>query len=236
MWRKKQGEQQQQPKKVKEEESDRRKRSRKGGKGEEAEVDVEDDPIVSTQITKSEKETKKDLSKEKTAKLLKTLVKAVLAATQQLRDVNGILLLTLLVPSGSEMVKSMKAQTKMYSEEPRDDRTALGPPHVFACLGLLGALVEADTANTASKGLIKSHLDEVADLSADTVAKSVKYCKASKCYDPEKVKLSLFFIMNEQLQEAITTAIENNGGHRKTGSAPKGHLERELAEWLEQLG
>ena len=64
----------------------------------------------------------------------------------------------------------------------------------------------------------------------------IKRCRLAKCYKSENFKLSIFMMIPDEQLQAITRSLEAQGAMRLVGTAPPGHLERDLADGLQALG
>ena len=110
-----------------------------------------------------------------------------------------------------------------------------GPPHILAFLALVKPIVEKGVAvGQANFEKLQAHDTSLAEKTTTEVNQEVRLCKQTKCYDGSKKKL--YLRMQEcPVRQEIASSLTQVGFERKVGRAPPGHMERDLAEWLEQL-
>ena len=138
-----------------------------------------------------------------------------------------------MVPSGHLLCQKMKAQTKEYSNRTFEERNKLGPPYVYAYLGLLDGLVEDEAAEAEQKAVLEGHREAMKMLEATDVAQLIGHCKLSTAYKKEVMKLVLGGQqLDDRVQQALNKSLAKAGAERKTGPAPPSNLERTLVEWL----
>mmetsp|Transcript_17013 Transcript_17013/g.49793 ORF Transcript_17013/g.49793 Transcript_17013/m.49793 type:complete len:211 (-) Transcript_17013:164-796(-) len=164
---------------------------------------------------------------------LEVVAKLLLWNTQQTRAVLGALMLTLFIPTDSEMAKGIKKSTLEYSvmaKEAKNEGKAaeMGPPHMHALEGWMeGAAkqLEMEKKDEASK-MLKQFTEAEAQ-------HMIKIFKLSKAYDGNVKKLQ---VMAEDdglgIIRAVMAALNIVP---KTGSQPPLGMERVLQRALEGL-
>lgn len=132
------------------------------------------------------------MATQKTAKLLKTIFKALLRAMQDQRDVLHCCIDVLIGPAADPVFEKMSAQTKEYSKLSKEAKEAAGSPNLLAFEGLFNAIIEKGSAVGQAKfTAIKEYSEKVAHMAPTELNHEVRLCKSAKCCDSADRKVYL---------------------------------------------
>ena len=156
---------------------------------------------------------------------------------------------------GRSDVPALAAATKAGAEYYEDVQKAgkdhgYGPPHARVCAALLRPLVDDTAAPRGARAVLRRFWDStVANGTPDQVVAQVPVCKVRKAFkkkegDPDMTKVILVLhprLRTESVptnitegptemtfEQALEAALAAVGAQIKRGTAPKGHLEREV--------
>jgi hypothetical protein len=203
----------------------------------------DDDPIEATQqggaAAASAMDTgpkpKESLASVKTAKILKAIVKGLLRAMQDNRDLMSCCIDVLIGPESDSIFAQMSTQTSEYSKLSKAEKESHGSPHLLAFVGLLEAIIaKGPVVGQANFEAISAYNEQVKGYTPTQLNDHVRLCKQAKGYKAENKKLYLEMGRCPVRSEILAAAIQA-GFQLKGGRAPPSHLERDLVEWLQQL-
>ncbi len=178
---------------------------------------------------------KESFANLRTAKIFKTMVKALLRILQDQRDLASCCIDVLIGPAGDSVFKQMSGKTKEYSKLSKEAKETSGTPHLFAFVGLIMAIIEnGPSVGQANYETIKAYAEQVKHMAQAEMNEQVRLCKQARCYNEQDRK---FFLEMGRcpVHAEILAALTQMAFKRKGGRAPPSHLKRELVEWLQQL-
>jgi chemotaxis protein histidine kinase CheA len=160
------------------------------------------------------------------------IMKQMLQLTQGQRELQGALYDIITLPANSEMATVCHRQGKRYSTAVSQRGHGLGPPHLYVMGALLDYLFGLNST-------FKQSMDAYEALSLTGRSELIKICRIAKLFNPELKKLVLMFGPGPEAQSLRKKILEEltqiDRFELKCGQAPKGHMERELQEWLVNL-
>lgn len=175
------------------------------------------------------------LHKEKTAKVLKLMIKSLLRNMQDIRDLQSCVVDVFLGEDSSVEFLRMKEQTKHYSELDQEAKNKNGPPHLLAFVGLLEGLISrGDAVGQANAVAIKRYHEQVQAMEWEELAEQVRMCRAMKTFKEGQKKL-LLEVSRTPIRKELLLALRQVNFNHKQGRPPPTFMERELAEWLQYL-
>jgi hypothetical protein len=162
---------------------------------------------------------------------LRDVVRLAMSTAAQLRLVKAATLQTLLFPSDSSFVKAGHEAGARYSADVklRNGGQTLPPPHTLIFAALLQATVLDPSLPSAVSAAVSQLIPGLQR--PETFTSIVTVCKFSKCFDRQKTRLEIavtpqHFAVLQQLTEYWVS----KGAVQKFGLAPRGPLERSLAQ------
>lgn len=130
----------------------------------------------------------------------------------------------------------MAEQTKAYGSLKQDQKKQAGPPHVLAFMGMVRAIVARGVSvGQANHEAVKQYAEQMQDKTVEEMKDEVRLCKQAKGYESGKKKLYVSIMMMCPIRSTLGLSLVQMGFGKKMGWAPSGYMERDLAEWLEQL-
>lgn len=166
------------------------------------------------------------------------LTKLALKNAMDVRELQAASLVTVQLPKDNVMVNSMLTATRTFNAEQEKAKSSNGnppegQPHCHAWIALLEAL--NSQATPQEKETLEQHVQACCSSPA-AVACNVHVCRVKKCYDQSKMKICL--AVNESVLPVVQIFerhVKNHHGKTLHGQAPKGGLEREAQNFLDQL-
>eukprot|EP00974_Lingulodinium_polyedra_P069519 6730716-Lingulodinium_polyedra.AAC.1 len=139
-------------------------------------------------------------------------------------------------PCDDPVLESMAEQTKAYGQLGMEEKKEAGPPHLLAYMGLVKGLVAKGVASgQLNYDRLKEHMEGLEALTTEELNQQVRLCKKAKCFDNKKAKLLICLSSESQVRKNVSEAMVQVGFEKKVGRPPASGLERDLAEWLDQL-
>ena len=168
--------------------------------------------------------------------LLVAVAQLGLEGAAGLRELQGVLISTMLLPAELKSVGAAledgKNYQKLVTEQPGVDH---GPPHVRICLKFMQLLLQKEGMSQEPSGTLKDwwkekvHQKQPADIMKEVlifkVRKPQKMGKSKVTGEYAKLQFSF---KSEEVEETITEVLEAIGGEVKAGQAPKTPGEREV--------
>ena len=125
--------------------------------------------------------------------ILELLLKQVLKSAQSNRELEGVLYETFLGPQ-CDLVNAMQEQNKIYSDQAAigGKGHGLGPPHVYSFAALLSAQGKlGDTVGAQTASEIQQATASVQGQTWQENAQWIKFCRVTKTYKAEVVRITL---------------------------------------------
>ena len=166
-------------------------------------------------------------------RLLRDLLKSVLSLQQGQRSLASVVFDVVLLSAENPGVVGMAEQGRAYAQV--EDKSAIGSPHLFIFGGLLKGVVSAgEKIGQSNLKELTQALTEYEDMEDEDRGELVVFAKLDRTYkaDIKRVTLSLD---RWQYRKSLLSALQQLGGTRKQGRAPRGAQERELEQWLAAL-
>lgn len=170
-------------------------------------------------------------------KLMKVMVKQLLKLAQSQRDLEGATFDTVVTKSSAAEVVSMQTQTKAYGDGVKEQgkNHNLGPPHIYAWMGLVEALVKRGVAlGQLNFDTLKEHQAKMKDMSIEETCDLVRFCRCHRMFNQEQRRITLA-ISDASLRTVVLAALVQTGAERKLGRGPAGNMERELQMYIEGM-
>jgi len=190
------------------------------------------------------------------------LTQLVLANSADIRDILGVVYITLLVPAGHVLMETMASAGTQYNEETarlkeEDDKQGLedlGSPHVFIWAKLVSKLARQ---SDCPPGIMKYWNQRASQVDSEDLEEDIRICRARKPPKQEmkrkkkggstvelkeycrfQIALAQRTGRDEQLLTVERELVEYLiavGSIRKHGTPPKGTLEREARALLSKI-
>eukprot|EP00969_Alexandrium_andersonii_P333638 14745403-Alexandrium_andersonii.AAC.1 len=176
--------------------------------------------------------------------VVKVLAKMSLQNAQNMRAVRSVVITTVNMPAAHEAIVGMKAATAAFMEKAKSYKggeekfKAIGCPHWHSW----NALVK--WAGENGKQDLKAHVAEYLQIAKDSglgvhfYAEDVKLVRVAKAYAKDRAKLEVSMESGSKaaiLWKLIQGELEAQEGCRvMRGTAPPGHFEDQLQQWLER--
>ena len=144
------------------------------------------------------------------------IIKQCLRTEQETRSLCGAVFDTIVMATEHDVVKSMREQTRRYSEgvQAAGKGHTLGPPQIWAWRGLIAGLQNGT--------------------SMDTKCDHKRFCMVDRTYQSEQARITLA-VDRSGVRDPVVSALQQLGAARKYGRAPPTQLSRELQQWLYTL-
>ena len=170
--------------------------------------------------------------------LMLLMLKQVLKLSQSNRDICAVVFDTFIVKSSLGLVESIQKQTKSYAQQVKKigKKHQLGSPHVWAYGGLVSGLLEKHTGEIGAKnkGVLEGHKEGLEMLQPDEKHEVVQACRLDKTFQQDLRRITIC-IRTVEVRNAVINSIEQLGGERKSGRAPRGNMEREIQQWVDGM-
>ena len=169
---------------------------------------------------------------------IQVLTKLALKNAMDVRELQAASLFTVQLPKDNAFVVNMLKATKMFNDEQEKAKSSGGSPpdgqpHCHAWMALIDTLNGIGSAS--EKEILQRHAQEIGSTPA-TVACYIHVCRLKKCYDQTKMKLCLATCESIQpVLQIFENHVKQHGGKILHGQAPKGGLERDAQQFLDQL-
>ena len=169
---------------------------------------------------------------------IQVLTKLALKNAMDVRELQAASLVTVQLPKDNAMVSSMLAATRAFNAEQEKAKSSNasppdGQPHCHAWIALLEAMNLQ--AHEQEKEILQPRVQNCCS-SPLAVACNVHVCRVKKCYDQSKMKICL--AVSESVSPVVQIFerhVKNHNGKTLHGQAPKGGLERDAQNFLDQL-
>ena len=181
-------------------------------------------------------------SKAGLMQLLKLMAKINLQLMAAKREHEGVLYDNIRLSTDSPHTVAMKAWGRSFAEKAAATREPIGPPHVFKFFGLIESLAKTELEETAPQQMknaqeaVKNFHAEMErlpeDRVVDTLAETARMCKTTQLYQKDFTMLTLA-VERTPIRKEILCILLGAGGILKTGRAPPGAMEQQLASWLD---
>ena len=209
------------------------------------------------QQNESKKSTATKPSKSQAA-ILKVMGQLTLTNARSIATVNSLLMDVIIFPIAKlDMVAPVKEVTRAYSKLDKQTRTEKGPPHIHVWNKVIPVLTEF--AEETKETEMKLELTQFTTLFKDAVMKSVdnpktatkekidaasiallcssvKHMRVTLCWDKVNCKLEVMVKPGSSCQVIVPTMmsllVKHADGVTKTTAAPRGKLEREIADFV----
>ncbi|CAK0905558.1 unnamed protein product [Prorocentrum cordatum] len=181
------------------------------------------------------------------ARLVAVLARLALTSAAELRDIAGLVFVTLLLPIEGAVAKATKAagatchETAQALKKSNDERglEELGPPRAHIFMAMVMGINQEACEQTSKETIYQFWMAHIKDKGAQEVQESAMHCKCRptkpKENKPGMVKLS--FALNSKhaaVQDALVVELRRRGGAVKRGPAPRGPLERAAQQLLDE--
>ena len=112
----------------------------------------------------------------------------------------------------------------------------LGSPHVWAYGGLVSGLLEKHTGETGAKNkaALEGHKESLEMLELDEKQEVAQTCRLDKTFQQDTRRITIC-IRTAEVRNAVINSFEQLGGERKSGRAPRGNMEREIQQWVDDM-
>ena len=174
-----------------------------------------------------------------TADMNQLMLKGMLNLFQRMRTVEGVIYKVWLLPADCKLTKAISAQGKNYADKCRQEGAShgLGPPHPY----LVGGMLDIMLAEKSALGeILLKPIEEMSEkwdtMEMDERCDLMPHLQLSKCYDKEKMRLSIHLEnLPVQVSKSMTMILGLMGGERKMGRAPASAFEDQLEMWLDSV-
>ena len=156
---------------------------------------------------------------------MQNTARLTLANTASIRQLRGIAIRTVLLPSKSTLVLSAKDATQKWATN-RDPQK--GPPYVEVFRAILQTAIGHPSIDAIDRDFL---IKLASTVRTEDVLSSVKTCRMSKTFKPEisRFELSTVNLFTKAADILIRLAVAD-GGHECYGQAPRTPLERDLQQ------
>ena len=178
-------------------------------------------------------------------RLLTLVAKLSLNTSLRARILSSIILCNMLVNSTCELAIAMQEGGKKFaaehSEASASRREAMGLPHCWVWnQALIVAKTCADETLKAAAEAYEKFLRAAPQAQyLSLIGEQCKYCRVSKCYDREKLRIETNFVKGSEAETFFVAMeafmIRTAGGVKKLGVAPKLNLEKEVQKCLDKM-
>eukprot|EP00929_Paragymnodinium_shiwhaense_P085838 TRINITY_DN46294_c0_g1_i1.p2 TRINITY_DN46294_c0_g1~~TRINITY_DN46294_c0_g1_i1.p2 ORF type:complete len:236 (-),score=88.67 TRINITY_DN46294_c0_g1_i1:104-811(-) len=196
----------------------------------------------------------KDKSKNNDDKTQKQMLKLLLSLSAQVADLKQVMVDIVILPTEDKLVVATKQEYQKYAANCKTAGKGhkLGPPTPYVYMALLNALIEAGPAvGGRNETFLKKYHKSVVKAELHSMLDHIKVCRVSKMFDGTKKRLELAWgplatslrMGEDGMEEEVAditevrahtlSALEQLGGERKFGRAPKGWLEKELQKIID---
>jgi hypothetical protein len=175
--------------------------------------------------------------------IISLLVSLAVVGARTLRELTGVVFVTYLIDSSTELVKQMAREGQKYYEATvgvQDHQ--LGPPHVHIWAAMVKCLRSLATTPPSAMILLNAYWDNTIMLvDRQELEEEVKYCRVRKCWQRSLSRLQFSLSpmartispgMTMTMEQAISMSIKEAGGTRKRGAPPRSAMEREAEKLL----
>ena len=180
--------------------------------------------------------------------LLALILRSVHQLQTQMRFTLGVISDSFILPSASPMVAEMKLEAEAFArealrrrkakEDDEDGMTdtvlALGPPTPGLFLACLEGLLKSDIGS-ANREVIQSLHKRLSDLQPAEIMDEVIACKLAPTANKDTARLILSIPRGTLRGQIVTALTAVAGVVHKQGGPPPGHMEEEIADWIEIL-
>jgi hypothetical protein len=175
--------------------------------------------------------------------IISLLVSLAVVGARTLRELTGVVFVTFLIDTSTELVKQMAREGQKYYEATvgvQDHQ--LGPPHVHVWAAMIKCLRSMGTSPASALVLLEAYWQNTIMLvDRLELEEEVKYCRVRKCWQRNLSRLQFSLSpmartiapgMTMTLEQAVNMCIKEAGGTRKRGAPPRSALEREADSLL----
>lgn len=165
--------------------------------------------------------------------MVDVIARLVLALGLSVRELQGVVLTTVVMKKESPIVTATSEAGRAYHEQAAGkspEEHGLGPPAPHVGITMMEALLAADATPAALQAALRGILEELNQSGLESAMVMVKHCKIAECWDKAKVKV-VFHIDHARAAE-IPRALVVLGGVMKHGKAPPARSsELSAASW-----
>ena len=178
-----------------------------------------------------------------------------------MRDVEGVVFTVFEAPDSDNLIEAMARQGQLYAQKVSSEGKGhdLGPPHLYVMSSLLkemakelqnqvqGLAAAAAGEEDAKAKLMKDDLKVIQnslsswkEMTREERNDLVPFIRVAKMYKSEKKKLIISMSCATEMSKSMRQVVyrllrSREEWSTKSGRAPAGHMERELATWLKAL-
>ncbi|CAE8729019.1 unnamed protein product [Polarella glacialis] len=157
----------------------------------------------------------------------------------EVRELQAAVFHTYTVPKSNPYIQAALEATKVYAEKAKASKDGTGQhppgePHVHAWAAMLRVALEDPALNSDDKQCIEAHRSAATD--PEMMSHVVYVSKLRKAFDKDMMKL--FFSTHADAEgalKALSKGLVSKGAKQQFGHAPRGGLEREVQEVVDQL-
>jgi len=213
--------------------SDKSDKNKKGGKNKDKGNEGEDNRSSGTGTGGDSKYQLKNPANKKPMELM---MKAVLSLMQRMRDLEAVVLTTHICKTDASPILELKGELKLYDGKCKEagKQHSYGPPYPHLYLVLLETLGALSTTKEEHKRTLMAEHSELKAKHFSEIDKKVKLIRVLKTYRSETKRLLIATTHENKATEAIMCSLAAGGAEQKIGRAPRGALEMELQNWLEE--
>ena len=165
--------------------------------------------------------------------LLKDILKSVLSVQQAQRSLDSVVFDVILVEETNPAAIGMAEQGRAYAAV--QDKSNIGSPHLFVFGGLLQAVVGAgEKIGQANLLALTKALEEYGLAEQEEKGEMILFAKMERTFKPN-IKRVILSIERAPFRRFLINALQQLGGERRQGRAPRGAQERGLEQWLAAL-
>jgi len=170
----------------------------------------------------------------KAENLLTNIGRCLLSTTAVVRQVRGATIRTFLFLNEDLYTTAATAAGKAYAQLPAGKKPA--PPYVYVAAALLLALSTDEQASPEARAsAVKFCADKQSPAS---LLPYITVCRASRCYDKAHTRIELAVAplhVMEMVFQYLTVTFVQHGAAELFGPAPRGPLERAIAQELDAM-
>ena len=170
--------------------------------------------------------------------LLTAVARLTLKNAQVCRNLESAVFVTYILAKEGAYAQAASAAGQTYAQRARaaGKNHTLGQPSSRVWAALTQAALKDEALSEEKRAMVKQDCDSVTDPAV--LSDQVLYCRVSKVYDQTKVRLQIS-VAPGALSDVLTVlqdGMEQSGGLRKDGPAPRGALERQIQEIIGEPG
>ena len=127
-----------------------------------------------------------------TTQLKGIIIKQCLRTKQDTRSLYGAIFDTVITSTEHDVVKSMRAQTRLYNEgvQAAGKGHTLGPPQIWAWRGLIAGLQKQGTVvGAANAATLTGYLKQLDGTSMDAKCDHARFCMIDRTYQSERARV-----------------------------------------------